>query len=440
MHDWFRDLHVNQRSSINNGFGRALRRWSLIGLAVVALTASGLGVDQGALAKGKSASQTWVGTWATSPQIPSTEFPETFDNQTLRQIVHTSIGGSELRVRFSNSFGIESLTIDAASIGIHDEDGSVVPGTLMELTFGGEPSITIPTGGRVLSDPVNLAFEPEQDLAISLYVAEESDAWTIHRVALQTAYVSPPGDYTASETMPVGTTTSIMSYWLTGVDVVAHRSTQVVATYGDSITDGTRSTVDANARWPNELARRLNERRNGAQKVGVLDEGISGNRILHDIRGQNALARLDRDVLTQTGVTHVILLEGINDIGFSQIAAYADQEVSAEEIIAGYKQIIERAHARGVKIYGGTLLPFKGAGYYSDDGEAKRQAVNDFIRNSGEFDAVIDFDKLMRDPDHPLELLPAYNSGDNLHPNDEGYKAMGDFVDLNLFKQGGPPN
>lgn len=425
------DRYDNPGSRVRSG---AFYRRLLIGLCVVALTVPGLGLNPAALAGSQSQSQIWVGTWATSPQPPALFFPTpaTFEDQTLRQIVRTSVGGDAVRVRLSNSLGDQALTIDAASIGIHDQGGYIMPGTLRALSFGGDPSITIPAGARVLSDPVDLTVDAEQDLAISVYVAEESEASTLHADADQTSYVSLPGDFTDVESWPGGDTTTSW-FWLTGIDVVAHRTTQVVVATGDSITDGFASTVDANARWPDELSRRLNERRRGAQKAAVLNAGISGNRILTSFIGPNALARLDRDVLTQTGVTHVILLEGINDIGIPVIFD-PSEEVTAEEIIAGMKQVIARARARGLKIYGGTLLPYKGAGYYTADGEVKRQAVNDFIRNAGAFDAYIDFDQALRDPDDPLRLLPLYDSGDHLHPSDAGYKRMGEIIDLDLFK------
>lgn len=417
--------------------GRASIRGSLrlIGVALVLAAASGFGIRDAALAKGKSANRIWVGTWASSPASPPGA-ATTFADRTLRQIVHTSIGGDMVRVRFSNVFGTERVRIDAASIGLHEGGGRIVAGTLTTLTFGGEPSITIPTGARVFSDAADLAVDAGQGLAISLHVAAESQASTIHLTASQTSYVSPSGDFVTAEQMPAGTTEIVSWYWLTGVDVLAHRTTKAVVAVGDSITDGLLSTQDANARWPDVLARRLNDRRKGAKKrVAVLNAGISGNRVLTSGLGPNQLARFDRDVLTQTGVTHVILLEGINDIGFPELPGFEDEDVSAAAIIAGMKQLIERAHARGLTIYGGTIVPYKGAFYYSDDGEAKRQAVNDFIRHGGAFDGVVDFDEALRDPADPLRMLPEYDSGDHLHPGDAGYEKMGETVDLKLFKR-----
>jgi len=385
---------------------------------------------------GQGNNQHWVGTWSTSPVSEG----QAFQNQTLRQIVHISIGGNWLRVRFSNRFGTVPLVIDAASIGIQDVGAAVVPGSLRELTFGGETSVAIAAGAKVLSDPVELTVADEADLAVSLYVSENNtEGSTRHDLAWQTSYISPDasGDFTDEVDMPVGTTTTSW-FWLTGVEVLAHRNTHAVVTLGDSITEGccNFANVDTNTRYPDELARRLLATYPGEVRVAVLNEGISGNRILNDFFGPNAQVRLDPDVLTQSGVTHVILLEGINDIGFSVFLP--EQNVSAEDIIAGYKQIIERVHAMGLKILVGTILPYYEAGYFTPVGEVKRQAVNTWIRMSNMHDGVIDFDEVMRDPSDPQpfpSLLPAYDSGDNLHPSIAGYAAMAEAVDLKLLKK-----
>jgi lysophospholipase L1-like esterase len=379
----------------------------------------------------------WVGTWSTALHAPDAGFGLTnagFNGQTLRQIVHTSIGGDTVRVRLS-TFGASALVVGAAHIALRDTGAAIVPGSDRVLTFSGNPSITIPPGAVVLSDPVDLDVPALGDLAVSLFVPDNTGPATWHFEALQTSYISPPGDFTGSTDIPGATTTQAW-FWLAGVEVKAPKQTGAIVCLGDSITDGTASTPNTNNRWPNHLATRLLARR-GNQEMGVLDEGIAGNRVLHDIIGANALARLDRDVLVQTGVTHVIVLEGINDIGFSGIG-FPDQAVSADEIIAGHTQLIERVHARGLKIFGGTLTPFEGTtfpGYFTPEGEAKRQAVNHWIRTSGEYDGVIDFDKATRDPSHPARLLPAYDSGDHLHPSDAGYQAMADAINLRLFKQ-----
>jgi lysophospholipase L1-like esterase len=408
----------------------AVRRLSLIVVVAMALAVAGLAADPAALA---NSDQHWVGSWSTAMHAPDVGFGITnpgFDNQTLRQIVHTSVGGDQVRVKLS-TFGANALVVGAAHMALRDTGAAIVPGSDRTLTFSGHPSITIPASGAVLSDPVDLHVPDLGDLAVSIFLPESTGPATWHFAALQTSYVSPEGDFTASTTMPVASTTQAW-FWLQAVEVVASKQTGAIVAFGDSITDGTASTPDTNNRWPNFLARRLIAQP-GNHKMGVLDEGIAGNRILHDIIGANALARFDRDVLVQTGVTHVIVLEGINDIGF---AALGFEGATADEIITGHRQLIERAHARGLTIYGATLTPFAGSGYYTAEGEAKRGAVNAWIRTSGAYDGVIDFDAVTRDPNHPLSFLPLYDSGDHLHPNDTGYEAMGNAIDLKLFKNG----
>lgn len=375
--------------------------------------------------------QHWVGTWATSPESGTTSF----NNQTLRLIVHVSLGGDDIRIRLSNAYGTTSLTIGAAHIALRSTGAQIVPDSERVLTFSGESSITIPPGALIVSDPVKLAVPALGDLAVSLYLPGNTGPATFHAEGKQTSYISPSGDFTGSIALPTSSTT-LSSFFLTNVEVKASNDGRAIVTLGDSITDGTASTPDANHRWPNFLADRLQASHHD-QDLGVLDQGISGNRILHDIAGTNALARLDRDVLSQTGVKYVTVLLGINDIGFSGIPGFTDQAVSANDIIAGLTQIIERAHARGLRIYGCTLTPFEGTfpGYYTPEGEVKRETVNKWIRTSDAYDAVIDFDKAVRDPSHPTRMLAAYDSGDHLHPNDAGYMAMANAIDLSLFSQ-----
>ena len=375
--------------------------------------------------------QHWVGTWATSPESGTTSF----NNQTLRLIVHVSLGGDDIRIRLSNAYGTTSLTIGAAHIALRSTGAQIVPDSERVLTFSGDSSITIPPGALIVSDPVKLAVPALGDLAVSLYLPGNTGPATFHAEGKQTSYISPSGDFTGSIALPTSSTT-LSSFFLTNVEVKASNDGRAIVTLGDSITDGTASTPDANHRWPNFLADRLQASHHD-QDLGVLDQGISGNRILHDIAGTNALARLDRDVLSQTGVKYVTVLLGINDIGFSGIPGFTDQAVSANDIIAGLTQIIERAHARGLRIYGCTLTPFEGTfpGYYTPEGEVKRETVNKWIRTSDAYDAVIDFDKAVRDPSHPTRMLAAYDSGDHLHPNDAGYMAMANAIDLSLFSQ-----
>ena len=375
--------------------------------------------------------QHWIGTWGTSPEAGTTSFT----NQTLRLIVHTSIGGDFVRIRLSNAYGTASLVIGAAHIGLRSTDAQIISGSDRVLTFSGESTIAIPAGALAVSDPVELRVPALGDLAISVYVPGNTGPATFHAEGKQTSYISPTGDFTGTIAFPIGSTT-LSSFFIANVEVKESKEGRAIVTLGDSITDGTNSTPDTNHRWPNFLADRL-QATHGDQDLGVLDQGISGNRILHDIAGTNALARFDRDVLAQTGVKYVTVLLGINDIGFSGITGFTDQAVSADDIIAGLMQIVERAHAKGLKIFGCTLTPFEGTfpGYYTPQGEIKREAVNAWIRTSDAYDAVIDFDAAVRDPSHPTRILPAYDSGDHLHPNDAGYQAMANSIDLSLFSQ-----
>lgn len=389
----------------------------------------------------------WVGTWSTSPMPPEPGFGLTnlgFDNQTLRQIVRVSIGGKKVRVRFSNTFGVSPLVVGSASVAIPDSGATVFENTIRQLSFSGQPSITIPPGARVLSDPVELTVPEHSDIAVTMHLPEETGPATWHSSSFQTSYVSPAGDFSNNVDMPVDSTT-MSWFFMTGVEVRASRRDGAIVALGNSITDGTSSTPDTNSRWPNKLAERLSKlnkaKRHGRKghgwksrrRMAVLNQGIAGNRVLNDVISVNASARFDRDVLTQAGATHVILLEGINDIGIPELG-FEQQRVEASDIIAGYRQLIDRAHTQGLKIIGATLTPFEGAIYYTPAGEVKRQQVNEWIRTSGEFDAVIDFDRALRDPLNPSRFLPQYDSGDNLHPSDAGYEAMANSIDLRLFR------
>jgi lysophospholipase L1-like esterase len=387
----------------------------------------------------KESDQVWVATWGASPvaPLPANTTNTGFTNQTVRMMVHTSLGGSEVRVRLSNAFGTESLMIGAAHIAVRSMNAGIVTGTDRTLTFGGSGSVTIPPGAPVVSDSVKLDVPALSDLAVSLYLPGPTGQATWHAAALATNYVSGPGDLTAAADMPADHTVASWFY-LTDVEVRASKDTFALITFGDSITDGTRSTPDTNHRWPNLLAERFAQHR---VKLSVVDQGIAGNRVLHDLVGPNALARFDRDVLARAGAAYVTVLLGINDIGdISRLPAVAQagrapQPVTAEEIVAGHLQMIMRAHQQGLKIIGCTLTPFEGAAYFSPEGETKRQSVNKFIRMGGAYDGVIDFDAVVRDPEHPARFLAMYDSGDHLHPNDAGYKAMADTIDLSLFKK-----
>ena len=392
--------------------------WLLLWLlAVVGLDPAGFAQNRDGGKHGGERRKHWVATWTASPQRAGT--PPRFNGQTLRLIVHTSIGGHRVRVLLSNVFGTQPVVIGAAHVAIRDSGPAIVPESDQALTFGGASSITIRPGAPALSDPVELDAPALADLAVSIYLPDDTAAATMHGVALQTSYISPAGDFTDATAMPVMSTTQSW-FFLAGVEVEAAARTGAIVALGDSITDGNGSTANTNNRWPNHLAERLLAQR-PHRPMAVLDAGISGNRVLSDSSGVNALARFDRDVLVQPGVTHVIVLEGINDSGSVFVA---------DQIIAGLAQLIERAHERGLKIFGGTLTPAGSGGTR----EENRQAVNDWIRNEAAFDAVIDFDAAVRDPDNPAFFLPVYDSGDHLHPSNAGYRAMADAIDLSLFR------
>jgi lysophospholipase L1-like esterase len=381
----------------------------------------------------------WIASWGASDVFP---VGQEVNYQTLRQIVRLSAGGKQVRVHISNETGHYPLVIGAAHIAKPASEaagGTIDTATDHALTFGGLGEITVPPGAAVLSDPIDMDLPPLSTLAVSLFVPRWTGPSVIHLDGVATTYISGDGDFTAAAAIP-SPKTSTSRFFIDGVDVNAAGQPAVVVTLGDSITDGYHSEVDANHRWPDRLAERLAARPNAAP-VGVVNEGVSGNRILHDhpedMFGPSALARLDRDVLSVPGLRWVVLMEGINDIGHSTSADLPEQDVSAQQIIEGMKQIIARVHERGAKIYGATLTPYEGTvfhGYYQPEGEVKREAVNAWIRQGGFFDAVIDFDAAVRDPDHPTRIRTDYDVGDHLHPNDAGYRAMGDAVDLKLFE------
>jgi len=404
-------------------------------VAVIAmLSATGLAAGP-AVAEGQTA--VWVSSWTASPQPPRGIMPASLSNRTIRQTVHLSVGGSKVRVRLSNEFGAKPLLIGAASLAPAGKSSDVAAASLRALTFGGQKSVIIPPGAPAVSDPVELQAAPLSDVAVSLWLPAATDLGTVHATGLQTAYVSGSGDFTASADFPIVDRFE-SRFFLTGIMVEPAAPAPVVVAFGDSITDGSRSSANANMRWPDVLARRLRE---AGLAVAVLNQGIAGNRVLSDGAGVSALARFERDVLSQPGVTHVVILIGINDIGFPGTAIEPNGPVrSADEIIAGYKQMIERAHLYGIKVIGSPLTPFKNAfagmpnqGYFTDEKEAKRRAVNEWIRTSGAFDGVVDFDRVITDPAHEGAIAPAFDSGDHLHPNDAGYQAMGDAIDLKLL-------
>lgn len=375
----------------------------------------------------------WVGTWAAAP-APS-EGGVTLNNQTLRMNPRVSIGGGTLRVRVSNAYGQGPLTIGAATIGIRDQGPGVVPGSARKLTFGGSESVTAAAGALVISDSVELDVAPLADIAVSVYLPGEipPNFQITGRYARQTNYISPPGDFSAEAAMPVGKITDEW-FFVSGVDVLASDETGGIVALGDSLTDANISTHDTFSRWPDQLARRLIAR-DGGRSFGVMNQGLGGNRILHDIRGDSGLRRFDRDVLAQPGVTHAIVMLGTNDL--RNRYGKPEEEVTAAQMIAGLQQMAMRAQARGVKLIAATLTPFGNETYlpgaWSPAREEHRVAFNDWIRESGVVDGVVDFDAALRDPERPTQMLPKFDCGDGLHPSDLGYCTMGDAIDLALF-------
>ncbi len=376
----------------------------------------------------------WVTSWSASPQraVPGTLAAAGFDNQTVRDIIFTSVGGDLIRLELTNAFGTSPLEVGRVTVALAGLGAAAVPGTIHPVTFGGSVSVQIPPGARVVSDPVGMRVPPLQDLAVSVYLPGRTGTPTLHSDAQQVNWVSAAGDHAAEADAGAFTTLAPSWYYLSGLIVRSSGADGTVVAFGDSITDGVQSTVGANLRWPNDLARRLDAL--GGPALAVADEGIGGNRVVTGSRccGVSAEARFTRDALDQPGVRDVIVLEGINDIGFSA-DRYSGTDIRATRIIAGYEQLIGEAHARGLRIFGATLLPFEGAGYYTAAGEATREAVNTWIRTSGAFDGVVDFDAVMRDPADLLRLNPAYDSGDHLHPDDVGYQAMANAVNLEML-------
>ncbi len=392
----------------------------------------------------------WVSTWATSPQQPrpfpprppapataatppATPAPPRppaitgFHNQTLRMIAHTSIGGRRVRIELSNVFGSMPLVIGAAHIALRDKESAIIAASDRALQFSGRPTAWIPPGASEISDAVNLDVPAASDLAISVYFPESAPTDTMHAVGLHTTYISKEGDTTGAPAMADATTTQSF-YFLTNVDVAAPPNAAAIVTFGDSITDGAVSTPNTDRSWPSFLARRLAA--SGGANIAVLNQGISGNQLLRDGAGVNALARFDRDVLAQPGVKWLMILEGINDIG---IGSMSNMPVSSDDLIAAQKQLIGRAHEHGIKVIGCTLTPYEGAAYASEAGEQVRMAVNQWIRSSAAFDAVVDFEAATRDSAHPKQFRPGFNNGDHLHPNDAGYEAMANAIDLSIF-------
>jgi lysophospholipase L1-like esterase len=398
----------------------------------------------------------WIGTWATAPQPPEPGHVKSFRKQTLRLIVHISTGGTRVRIKISNTFGDHPLLIGSAHIGHRTDVADIDPKTDRALTFEGKSSTTVAAGSMVVSDPVALELPALSDLAVSLFLPESTDVKTLHVLALQTSYVSPTGDATAEAKFPVAEKIHTWPF-LTGVDVeVSARGAAIVA-FGSSLTDGDGTKSDSNGRWPDVLAEQLQKSSGGKSELGVLNEGIIGNRLLNDsprkaaggrfgsVLGLAGLRRFDRDVLAQSGVKYVIISLGINDIAMPGSLTPATEGITTESIIAGYRQLISWAHQKGIRIIGTTNPPFENSfldlgppgppiTFYTPEKERMRQKVNAWILSSEEFDSVVDLDAAVRDPSHPTQLLPSYDSGDHLHPNDAGSRAEADAIPLTLFE------
>jgi lysophospholipase L1-like esterase len=383
---------------------------------------------------GGSGAPGWVASWGAPPMAADSALTggRSLENVTVRHVVHLSAGGRKVRVRFSNAFGAAPLVVTAAHVALHDEGASILPGSDRVLRFGGKGTITIPTGAVAVSDAVDLIVPTRGDLAVSVYVAGNTGPATFHESSDQTSYISDPGDFTGAVDFPAAEPT-ISRFFLSVVEVLPWSRVNVAVALGDSITEGFNSTIDANRRWPDALSARVNT---GVSRLAVVNQGIGCSRLLWDFCGPNGSARFDRDVLTVTGATHVIVALGLNDIGLPVVANIPSQVVSADAVIAGLRQLAERAHAEDLTILGATITPVGSSvfpGFFTPENEAKRQAVNQWIRTSHTFDGVVDFDKAVRDPADPKQLRPAYNSGDGVHPNDAGYQAMANAVDLSLL-------
>ncbi len=429
---------------------KPVSRASLLVLALSVSISVSLEAPSNATPAGSDAH--WIGTWATAPQPFLAGALQTYHNQTLRLIAHTSAAGRKVRIKISNTYGDKPLLIGGAHIARRASAADIDPASDRDLMFQGHASVTIPAGAMAASDPVELDVPALSDLAISLFLPQTTEAKTSHALAKQTSYVSPgTGDATAAAKFPVAKALHTWPF-LTGVDVEASPGSFSIVAFGSSLTDGDGTTTDTNRRWPDVLAERL--QKNAARKVeiGVLNEGIIGNRLLNDspkapnnpfgaALGESGLARFERDVLDQSGVKYVVLGLGINDILFPAFPfTPLSEKVSADDIIAGYRELIARAHKNGIRIIGTTNPAFENAffeepavSFYTAEREAVRQKVNAWILSSGEFDAVVDLDKVLRDPARPTQLLPAYDSGDHLHPNNAGCAVEGNAIPLSSF-------
>lgn len=417
------------------------RALSILGVAFL-LVAGPISAQGPTLAQPKTAA--WVASWGASQQIPEPQnslAPDDLRDATVRQIVHVSVGGSALRVHISNVFGTEALHLTSVHIArpVVNSSPAVDPATDRGLTFGGSPDVIIPPGAEFISDPVDYRVAPLSDLAVTFHLDAPPARETGHPGSRATTWYVH-GDFAGAANL---TDPKHVEHWyqLSEIDVQAKPNAASIAALGDSITDGHASTTNGNDRWTDVLARRL-QASPSTENIGVTNQGIGGNHLLTDGLGPNALARFDRDVLAPASVKWAIIFEGVNDLGglglkLGDAATAADHAALVHRILAAYQQMIDRAHDHGLRVYGATITPYVGSNYYHPGplSEADRQAVNQWIRTPGHFDAVIDFDAVVRDPQHPDHLLPAYDCGDHLHPSPAGYKAMGKAISLDLFNQ-----
>lgn len=373
----------------------------------------------------------WVGSWTASMQAPGKDgnSHDGFKDQTIRLILRPHMEGEKMRIRLSNEFGSLPLSMKEVRVAISKEGASIDKETDKLITFDGKEAVTIPQGETQYSDLIDFSVKADQNITVSLYVDRETGPTTWHQRSNQTVYMSKEGNHAADEKDSAYTSKEEAWFWLERLEVVPEESVDgSVVIMGSSIANGNYSTLNANRRWPDYLANRMNAK-DASVKMSVLNAGISANQLINseEGKGQNALARLERDVLSQEGIKGLILHEGINDLRHYP-------EYDSQKVIHQMKKIITATHEKGIPIYGGTLTPYKDSSMYTKEGEKTRQEVNEWIRTSGEFDAVIDFDKALRDPDDPEKFLSKYDSGDHLHPNDEGYKKMADEVDFSIFK------
>jgi lysophospholipase L1-like esterase len=397
----------------------------------------------------------WVSAWSSAMQAPLAFIPgqaiSGLENRTLRMIVRPTIAGERVRIRFSNACGNQPLPIGTAHIALVAKDDRIIVASDRTLTFSGKGSTRIPPGAPMLSDPVDLKFPAFAEIAVSIFLPDNVANVTFHLSGQKPTYISDPGDFTATAEIP-NATTKPSWFFLSGLEVFAPRQTMTILALGDSITDGVGAEQGDYHDWPNLLANRLAAQK-GLPEMAVVNTGIGGNRVLHDGAGISTLARFDRDVLARPGIGGIILLEGINDIGWPRMklpepapgdptrgnasteSPFASEFVDAQDIIAGYQQIIDRARQHGIKVFIATMLPYEGADYYTEDGEEIRTAVNQWIRTSSTVDGYIDFDNAVRDPANPKRFRDGYHSGDNLHPSALGYEAMADAVDLAVLRE-----